>query len=90
MAFAASCLLDCQGNILLDPELSEEQSTDLNRSEHFVVYDPSDFNRSIAMNNFGKFDFADIGKLTNVVANEAILPISEEIKNTIREKLEKL
>lgn len=90
MAFAASCLLDPQGNIILDPESSEEQSPNLNRSEHFVVYDPSNFNRSIAMNHFGKFDFKDIGKVSNVLTNEAILPISEKIKNVIREKLEKL
>ena len=90
MAFAASCLLDPQGNIILDPESSEEQSSNLNKSEHLIVYDPSNFNRSIAMNHFGKFDFADIGKVSKVLAEEAILPISEEIKNVIREKLEKL
>lgn len=90
MAFAASCLLDSQGNVILDPELSEEQSAILNKSEHFVVYDPSNFNRSIAMNHFGKFDFSAIEKVSKVLAEEAILPISEEIKNAIREKIEKL
>lgn len=90
MAFAASCLLDSQGNVILDPEASEEQSSNLNRSEHFFVYDPSNFKRSLAMNHFGKFDFADIGKVSSVLSEEAILPISEAIKNVIREKLEKL
>jgi hypothetical protein len=90
MAFAASCLLDPQGIIILDPESSEEQSPNLNKSEHFIVYDPSNFSRSISMNHFGKFEFGDMGKVSKVMAEEAILPISEEIKNAIREKLEKL
>ena len=90
MAFAASCLLDPQGNVILDPESAEEESPNLNRSEHFVVYDPSNFDRSLAMNHFGNFDFKDIGRVSKILAEEAILPISEEIKNAIRKKLEKL
>lgn len=90
MAFAASCLLDTQGNIIIDPDQSEEQSQSLNRSEHLIIFDPSNLNRSLSQNHFGKFDLASIGKVSKVLADEAILPISEEIKNQLGAKIERL
>lgn len=90
MAFAASCLLDGNGNILLDPDHSEESSTSLNKSEHFVVFDPEDFEKSIAMEHFGKFNFLDISKVKEVLIQSEIVPICEIIKNSLQEKIESL
>lgn len=89
LAFAASCLLDPQGNVLLDPEGCEEASPSLNRSEHFVVYDPENFDRSLAMEHFGKFEFDHLSVIKNVLIQEGILPINEVVKSSIIEKLNK-
>lgn len=89
-AYATSCLLTSQGNILLDPDHLEESSSSLNQSEHFVVYDPEDFDRSLSMEHFGKFDFEAVSKVKNVLIQEGILPVNEIITSAIIEKIKKL
>ena len=86
MAFASSCILDSQGNLLIDSDSSEESSPFT--SEHFLVYDPSDLKKSLAMNHFGKFNFQDIPKVSNILIEMGILPIAEEIQNVVRKKIE--
>lgn len=87
MAFAASCLIGSNNQILVDPEASEEQSQLSNRSEHFVVFDPSDFERSIASFSFGTFSFDDLRKATAVMKENSITPIEEAVKEALRSKL---
>lgn len=89
LAFAASCLVDSSQNLIIDPDFSEENSS-LKQSEHMIVYDPNDFDRSVAMNHFGKFDFPLLPKISEFIAQSAIIPISEAVKASIVEKLEKL
>ena len=86
MAFASSCLLDAQGNVFLDPEASEE--SEQFASEHFAVYDPSDLKKSLAMCHFGKFNLEDISKVSPLLIEKGILPISEEIQRVLRKKIE--
>lgn len=47
-------------------------------------------NRSLAMNHFGKFDLEAVARVSKVLAEEAVLPISEEIKIALRVKIERL
>ena len=82
--------MDTQGTILIDPDYSEESSKSLNQSEHFLVYDPEDLKKSIALEHFGKFNFEAVTKVKSVLIESEILPICEIIKNAIREKIEKL
>lgn len=86
MAFASSCLIDSQGNLLIDSDSSEE--SDSFKSEHFVVYDPSDLTTSLFMNHFGKFNLEDISEISNSLKEMGILPITEEIKRVLEEKIE--
>ena len=90
MAFSSSCLVTKNGNILIDPDFSEEQSSLLNQSEHFLVYDPSDFNRSISMNHFGKFDLSIVSKVSKVLIESSIKLICEQVKNEVKIKIENL
>ena len=86
MAFASSCLLDPQGNLLMDPDASEESSPFI--SEHFAVYDPSDLKKSLAFNHFGKFSLEDAAKVSSVLIEEGILPVAEEVQAVLRKKIE--
>jgi len=88
MAFAVSCLLSPSGQLFLDPDSTEENDCQLNISEHLVVYDPEDFDKSIAMSHFGKFELEAILKVSRVMFDSGILAISEEIKSKIVEDIE--
>ena len=89
LAFAASCLVDSSQNLIIDPDFSEENSN-WKQSEHMIIYDPNDFDRSIAMNHFGKFDFSLIPKVSKFISQSAIIPIAECVKASMVEKLEKI
>jgi ribonuclease PH len=88
MAFAVSCLLSSNGNLRLDPDASEEEDSSINFSEHFVVYDPNDFSKSIAMNHFGTFDLEAVFKVSKIMFDSGVMPIHEEIKSKVIEDIE--
>lgn len=83
VAFAALCVKNDHGQLLLDPSEKEETN-----DQFLAVFDPNIPETSLYLNHSGSFDLLQLSEISKFLYENGVCPVNEAVTSALRQKFE--
>ncbi len=83
VAFAALCVKNEAGQLLLDPTEREE-----NETQFLAVFDPTMPETSLYLSHSGGFELQQLSEISKFLYENGVCPVNEAVTSTLRQNFE--